>query len=902
MEGNGDFANLSNLAYIEHLYYQYLQEPQRVDKSWQHFFEGMALGEALHKAPTKQENSPDIRIARLIEAYRTFGYKGAHFNPIFKASTQFEQIEELNLKSLGFNEKELKQFFPTDQFLQEKFAPLHVLIQSLQQTYCGSVGVEYMATHSKDMQKFIQDKIEPHFAVLLGKQEKIDTFYALSRSELMEAFIQRKYPGQKRFSLEGAETLIPIMMSIIQEGAIHGIEEIILGMAHRGRLNVLANVLGKSYSAIFDEFENACIPDSFKGSGDVKYHKGYSVNLPTKEGGHIHVFLSSNPSHLEAVAPIVEGYARGKQVLKKGSRTDTIIPCLIHGETAIAGQGVVYETLQLSQLQGYQTGGTIHIIINNQIGFTASQEEGRSMRYSSDIGKTFGIPIFHINGDDPEKGIEVAKLAVQIRQRFGCDVFIEMHCYRKYGHNEAYEPMFTNPTLYQWIRQQEGVQKMYRNKLIAEGILSEERGDQIEQEVKDSLEEAFQQTQQRLKDNFSRKKISKEMPIPLATIETAVPIEILISLTQKFTKVPQGFHLHRKLKRLLDARLTMITADPNSAVIDWGMAEYLAYSTLLTQGVHVRLSGQDSRRGTFSHRHVVLCDQQTGEYYFPLCHLREDQAFFAVYNSPLSEYAVMGFEYGYSLAYQNGLIMWEGQFGDFANGDQVIIDQYITSAQEKWGYHCPITLLLPHGYEGQGPEHSSARIERFLQLAGKENLLVINPSTPAQLFHALRYQGLTQIKKPLIIFTPKALLRYTPSLSPPIRFATGTFQTVIDPLLPCQNIKRLIFCSGKIYYDLIRYRQDDSIAIIRLEQLYPIDQKKVAEIFKKYHLVSECLWVQEEHKNMGPYCYIRPIFEKILPQKLSLRYVGRNVSATPATGLNTLHQQELAQVLKEAFE
>lgn len=902
MSDRGDFANLANITYIEHLYSQYLEDPESVDKSWQHFFEGMALGAALKGPNIEGSQSPDLRVFRLIEAYRIFGHKGARFNPMLEVHVQVEDVEELNLENLGFKKEELNQNFPTCGFLKEESVPLNVLIQSLQKTYCNSVGIEYVEVHSKGLESFLQERIEPNFHFQLSREEKMDTLHSLNKSEIMESFIQMKYPGQKRFSLEGGETLIPMMMEIIHEGSIQGVQEIVLGMAHRGRLNVLANILGKSYVDIFHEFESSYVPDTFEGSGDVKYHKGYSADIPTKHGKSIHVALCANPSHLEAVDPVVEGKTRAKQELKARGNTDSIVPVLIHGEAAIAGQGVVYETLQLSKLSGYKTGGTIHIIINNQIGFTASPKETKSTRYCTDIAKAFGAPVFHVNGEDPEKAVAAAKLALQIRQKFGCDVFLELNCHRKYGHNETDEPAFTNPQLYKQIKQKQNARNLYRQALIEEGTLTKEEADQLEKEFKDSLEKALSETHERVEKKKAQKREEKLHPTLLEPVETAVPMETLLELTHKFTRVPDDFHIHPKIMRLLDDRLKMMTGDLKAPVVDWGMAEHLAYSSLLTQKVHVRLSGQDSGRGTFSHRHAILTDQETGKRYYPLSHLSQDQARFDIYNSPVIEYAVMGFEYGYSLAYQDALIIWEGQFGDFGNGAQIIIDQFIVSAEQKWNRLSPLTLLLPHGYEGQGPEHSSARIERFLQLAGNNSILIANPSTPAQLFHILRRQGVSEIKKPLIIFTPKALLRYPPSLSAPEEFSKGIFQTVIDDPSNPQNVKRLILCSGKVYYDLIDHRKDPSIAIVRIEQLYPLDEKKIQEMLKKYASARECFWVQEEHENMGAYFHIRPTLEKLLPEKLSLRYVGRERSASPAAGSGALHKQELAKFLKEACE
>ncbi|MCB1106822.1 MAG: 2-oxoglutarate dehydrogenase E1 component [Chlamydiia bacterium] len=901
MDQRADYANLSNLSYIEKLYAQYLENPESVETSWQHFFEGMALGSAL-KGPVaaKGEGSPDLRIFQLIEAYRLYGHKGAQTSPIETTPKKPEEIEELKLENLGFTKEELERSFPTCGFLKEETAPLKVIVEALQKTYCKTVGFEYMGMQTKEMERFLQEKIEPFFPFPFSKEEKMEILQNLNRSEILESFIHMKYPGQKRFSVEGGETVIPILMEIIHHGAENGVEHIVLGMAHRGRLNVLTNVLGKSYSDLFHEFEKTYVPDTFQGSGDVKYHKGYSSDIKTRNGKSIHVALCANPSHLEAVDPVVEGKTRAKQEMLYKGNTDRIVPVLIHGDASIAGQGVVYETMQLSKLTGYRTGGTLHVVINNQVGFTASPKESKSTPYCTDIAKSFGAPVFHVNAEDPERCVAATKLAVEIRQRFGCDVFIELNCHRKYGHNEGDEPAFTQPNVYKLIKQKTIIRNLYRDALIQEGSLSKEEGERLEKSFKDSLEEALKVTQEELKEKKSGS--FQEKTSLLKPVKTAVSLERLIKLTDKFTTIPSDFKIHPKIRRLLDDRKKMISGDPNAPAVDWGMAEHLAFASLLTEGVHVRLSGQDSGRGTFSHRHAALTDQESAKRYYPLSHLSQDQAPFDVYNSPLSEYAVMGYEYGYSLAYKKGLTLWEGQFGDFANGAQIIIDQFIVSAEQKWNHYSPLTLLLPHGYEGQGPEHSSARIERFLQLAGNESLYIINPSNPAQYFHALRRQGISELLKPLVVFTPKALLRYPPSLSPPNAFANGTFEEVIDDPKGSPKAKRLLFCSGKVYYDLIERNQKEEIAIIRIEQLYPLHEEKIRAIFQKYKEVSECFWVQEEPQNQGAYSYIAPLLQKLLPEKVSLRYVGRDRSASTAAGSLALHQKELEKFLKEAIE
>ena len=898
MEYSGGYANLSNLSYIEGLYAEYLEDPSRVDVSWRHFFEGMTLGAAL-KGPTISPDgkSPDLRVFHLIDAYRTYGYLGAHFNPLTAQLPSPNQIPQLQTETYGFEKEELEKLFPTCGFLKEETAPLKSLLSALQKTYCNRVGFEYMGVENPEIKRYLQEEIEPFFEFPLTKEEKLALLEHLSKAEILEQFIHMKYPGQKRFSLEGGETLIPMMMEIIHEGALHEIEEVVFGMAHRGRLNVLTNILGKPYSSLFREFEGKYRPGTFEGSGDVKYHFGFSSDFTTKHGKNIHLVLCDNPSHLEAVDPVVEGKARAKQGLHHQGEVKSVLPLLVHGDAAIAGQGVVYETLQLSKLAGYQTGGTIHIIINNHIGFTAAPEETKSTTFCTDIAKSFGAPVFHVNGEDPEGCCAAAKLATRLRQKFGCDVFIELNCHRKYGHNEGDEPAFTQPQLYKEIRTKDTVRSLYRKQLDTEQAISEEEATTIAKTFKETLEKALSEK----KEESQEGQEASPKTSPLAPITTALPLERLTALTQAFTTLPEGFQINPKLRRLFDDRLKMISGDPKGTVIDWGMAEHLAYASLLTDGIHIRLSGQDSGRGTFAHRHALLIDQESGERYSPLSHLSENQAPFAVYNSPLSEYAVMGFEYGYSLGYEKALVLWEGQFGDFANGAQIVIDQFIVSGEQKWKNASPLTLLLPHGYEGQGPEHSSARIERYLQLAGNESLFIIHPTTAAQHFHALRRQGISPHKKPLILFTPKGLLRFPPSLSAPNELANGTFQEVIDDPNDPKNVSRLLFCSGKVYYDLIEHRKREDIAIVRIEQLYPLHTEKIEAILKKYEGITACFWVQEEHQNQGAYSYIAPHLQKLLPENLRLRYVGRKVSASTAAGSLALHKKELETFLNEAL-
>lgn len=882
-----DEISFSNLNYVEEQYQRYLVNPASLEPSWRHFFEGWDLARKVTPARETGEASSDLKIFHLIEAYRTYGHLKASDNPLFAPKAE---VRELSLENLGFQKTDLDTSYPTCGFLPEREATLSQIIAALEKTYCGAIGVEYMGLRKPELESWLQTIIEPNFTLPFSKEDKLEIFHQLNRAELFETFLHTKYVGQKRFSLEGGETFIPMLAFVIEAGVGEGIQEIVLGMAHRGRLNVLANILNKSYGTIFNEFESHYISDLEVGSGDVKYHKGFVGSLPTKSGEKIAITLSANPSHLEAVDPVVEGQARAKQELKGH---ETVLPILVHGDASIAGQGVVYETLQLSQLKGYETGGTLHIVINNQIGFTTLPKDGRSTQYCTDIAFAFGAPVFHVNAEKPESCVYAMLLALKIRQKFNCDVFLDLYCYRKYGHNEGDEPAFTQPIENTIIRQKKSIRELYKESLIREGILDPAAGEKLETEFKNLLQTAL--------DQVASKPPPIEAPVKedrFALLPTAVPAQTLMGLADDFCRVPDGFNLHPKLKRLMEERAAMVKAGPNQPTIDWGMGEHLAYASLLADGVRVRISGQDSRRGTFSHRHAMWVDQLIEDkWYFPLSHLKNGKAPFDVFDSPLSEYAVLGFEFGYSLFYPHSLVIWEAQFGDFANGGQIIIDQFIACSEQKWGHRSGITLLLPHGYEGQGPEHSSARIERYLQLSGDDNWQVVNCTTPAQLFHLLRLQTLKKERRPLVIFTPKALLRNHLCLSPLSDFTTGTFEEFFDEKIA--DPKRVIFCSGKVYYDLVTERKRDDIVVFRIEQLYPFHREKFQKMVEKYKSTQEIYWVQEEHSNMGAWNYLRPILETALGK--SVRYVGRGPSSSTAAGSYALHKKQYDQMIQEAL-
>ncbi len=874
-----DGVSFPNLGYIEEVFEKYRVNPEGIEPSWKHFFEGWELGQSF---AVTGGASADLRIYHLIQTYRTYGHLKARVNPL--AEGEPLQVRELSLDYLGFKSNELGEMFPTCGFLEKSQAPLKEIIEGLEKTYCGTIGIEYMGLRKPELEAWLQKIIEPFFKVPFSKDEKLEIFHDLNKAELFETFLHTKYVGQKRFSLEGGETLIPMLAFILETAAEENVNEVVLGMAHRGRLNVLANILNKSYEIIFREFEDHYTPELFEGTGDVKYHKGFVGALPTKKGEKMGVTLSANPSHLESVDPVVEGQVRAKQ---ETEGRGTVLPILIHGDASVAGQGVVYETLQLCNLNGYATGGTVHIVINNQIGFTTLPKDGRSTRYCTDIALAFGAPVFHVNAEKPEECVYAAVLALKIRQKFHCDVFIDLNCYRKYGHNESDEPAFTQPYEYHIIHEKKSIREIYVEKLVQEGILDSASAQKIEQEFRDGLQAALEKV-------VSKPSIEPEMAKnPFEVCKTAVPAELLIELAEDFCHVPEGFNIHPKVAKLQKDRLEMLKGK-----IDWGMGETLAYASLLEDGIHVRLSGQDTRRGTFSHRHAVWVDQKNENVrYYPLSHLKRRKALFDVFNSPLSEFAVLGFEFGYSLFYRPALVVWEAQFGDFANGAQVIIDQYIAASEQKWGHRSGITLFLPHGYEGQGPEHSSARLERFLQLSGDDNWQIVNCTTPAQFFHVLRRNPLKTHPKPLVLFTPKGLLRHPLCVSTLTDFTQGTFEEFIDG--PQNSPRRVLFCSGKIYYDLLAAGKKDDISIVRIEQLYPFHREKFAKMVEKYKGVPDWCWVQEEHNNMGAWFYIKPILEEI-GQK-PIRYIGRGVSSSTAAGSYELHKKQQAQILQEAF-
>lgn len=901
--------HLANVELIERMHQQFLSDPDSLDPSWRYFFEGMEFGTYVNFREAPAEAVADLRIYNLINAYRTFGHVQASVNPIALHSP--EPAHELLLSSLGFQESELNTEFPTCGLLKSATAPLSEMIATLQKIYCGRIGIEYMERHAPELPKWVQAEIEPtQFRPSYSIEEKRRILQHLNRAELFETFLHTKYVGQKRFSLEGGETLIPVLAQIIDKGAEGGSEEFVIGMAHRGRLNVLCNILNKSYSMVFSEFEDYLDPNQIEAAGDVKYHRGFSSTITTPAGKHVHVSVAANPSHLESVNPIVEGKVYAKQVQREDDEHNKVIPILIHGDASLAGQGIVYETLQLYQIPGYSTGGTLHLVINNQIGFTTLSDEYRSNRYSTDIAHAFGFPVFHVNAEDPEGCVYATELALRIRHHFHIDVFIDLNCYRKYGHNEGDEPMFTQPLEYQLIKKKKSIREIYRDELIQQGVLEKKMALEMEEKFKEALHYELEELKisktPSTREAFGgiwqgyRKASKDELFEPVAT---AVDKVLLKEIGERFTTIPEGFGIHKKLKRLVESRREMVEG---KTPIDWSMGEQFAFATLLWEGTHVRLAGQDSQRGTFTQRHAVWTDQKAGTRYFPLSHLKKNQGLFTIYNSSLSEFGILGFEFGYSTAYPSALVLWEAQFGDFANGAQVIFDQYISSSEQKWLRFSGLVVLLPHGYEGQGAEHSSARIERYLQLAAESNMQIVYPTTPAQYFHVLRRQIKRNVRIPLILFTPKGLLRHPKCVSTLDDLSSKTFQEILDDPNEPVEATRLILCAGRIYYDLLEEREkankQKQIALVRMEQLYPLKIEKLEHLIQKYPQVKEYYWVQEEPRNMGAFNYMHPILQKLLPKNASLQYVGRNQSAVTATSSHTKHKLEHDQLMKMAFD
>ncbi len=921
-----------NAALVEEIRQRYEVDPSSVHESWAELFDAAApqsapaltTSEPAPAAPEPEDRESHrdgglqsqlsdrhARVLRLIHAFRARGHRIADVDPLGARSSYFPELDPAHY---GLGNDDLDRPYLAGDLPGGPVQTLQQILDRLKRTYCRKVGMEF--THVQDPGRknwLMRQMEESENTRVFSTSERLGILEKLSAAELFERFLHTKFIGQKRFSLEGAEALIPALDTIVEDAPAYGIRELVIGMAHRGRLNVLSNILGKSLGSIFSEFEDSPLSDSPYGSGDVKYHKGFSNDRRTKSGERVHLSLTANPSHLEAVNPVVEGRSRAKQIRAGDAKGETIVPVLVHGDAAFAGQGMVAETLNLSKLRGYSTGGTLHIVVNNQIGFTTSPDEARSTLYCTDVAKMIQVPIFHVNGDDPEAVVHCVKLAMAWRQRFHEDVVIDIVCYRRHGHNESDEPAFTQPLLYAKIRARESVRRLYQEKLMELGILCGEDRERIEEDLNGQLARALEMIESRPPGpdepydprgpwtGFSRE-------APEVQPETGVPVERLAQIADRMGTSPGGFHVHPKLSVMLDKRRKVVA---EGAAIDWGTGEALAFGSLLVEGTAVRVSGQDSCRGTFSHRHAALIDQLTEEEYFPLDNVSSTQARFECYDSLLSEAAVLGFEYGYSLADPTTLTLWEAQFGDFANGAQVIIDQFITSAHAKWQRMSGLVMLLPHGYEGQGPEHSSARIERFLQLCADDNMQIVNCTTPAQYFHLLRRQMRRNYRTPLVVFTPKSLLRSPRATSTVDELANGRFEPLIPDKRALQNpaaVKRLVFCSGKVYYDLLdeqekRYRDDPvRLAIARVEEIYPWPEQQLNDVVSSFPEAECVYWTQEEPANMGAWTFVRELLQGALLPNQQLEYAGRRASSTTAGGSMRIHKAEQATLVKTTFD
>ncbi|MBX3027895.1 2-oxoglutarate dehydrogenase E1 component [bacterium] len=906
-----DFILRANPDYIDDLYRQYRRDPGSVGADWAHFFAGFELGSNGHRAPAPATAAAPPEAAErifgvqdLIHSYRELGHLIADLNPLGGNLTEHPLLA---MQEFGFRESDLDRLVECPHFRRQPQATLRELITLLKATYCRTIAVEYMYISDKTQRDWLKERMEPTLnEPQLTAEDRRHVYDRLVAATGFEEFLHTKYVGQKRFSLEGAEVLIPLLDTLVEESGGAGVEEIVMGMPHRGRLNVLANVLRKPYEMILAEFEGSFLPNAVQGDGDVKYHLGYARDHTTRSGRTVHVSLLSNPSHLEAVNPVAEGIVRAKQMVHHDRDGTTVMPLLIHGDAAFTGQGLVTETLALSELANYRTGGTIHVIVDNQVGFTARPEDYRFTRYASDVAKVIQAPVFHVNGNDPEAAVQAARLAAAYRNRFRVDVIINILCYRRHGHNETDDPTFTQPTMYTIINALPTVRELYAQRLIERGVLDQATADRYKSELRELLEDAI---------NYARDFMPRQQVFALGGLwkgftwagsdwsaDTRVPAAELIAIADAASRIPDGFDAHPRQRKLLEERAAAVRAGRG---IDWACAEMLAFGSLLREGTNVRLAGQDSGRGTFSQRHAVLTDRTTAARHVPLQHLAPDQGWLQIVDTMLSEAAVLGFEYGFSSADPRNLVLWEAQFGDFANGAQVMIDQFISSAESKWQRMSGLVMLLPHGLEGQGPEHSSARLERYLQLSAENNWQVCNLTTPAQYFHALRRQMRRNFRKPLVVMSPKSLLRHKLAVSDVAALSDGTFQPVLPETaaLDAAAVRRVLLCSGKLYYDLaIAREQRDAheVAIIRVEQLYPFPAAEIAAALAPFGAASEVCWAQEEAWNMGAWHFVH---QRLLPLigERPLRYIGRDEAASPATGSYKIHQAEQADIVDRAL-
>jgi 2-oxoglutarate dehydrogenase E1 component len=905
MDKLSDLNHLS-ISSVEDLYNQFLADPSSVDESWQHFFKGFELALQNSNSIKFQKSSAlpfseEFKVISLINAYRERGHYFTQTNPV---RTRRKYQPTLDIENFSIDPSMLDHDFEAGNEIGVGKAKLRHIIDVLEKTYCRSVGVEYMYIRNTQIVAWLKEKMEgTRNEKIFSKEDKTDLLKLLAQAVNFEKFIHTKFPGQKSFSLEGAESLIPALKALIVKATEFNYKEFVMGMPHRGRLNVLANILHKSYDEIFSEFEGK----PFEGDsvlGDVKYHMGYSSDYTGKNGNKVKLTLSPNPSHLEAVGPVVEGIVRAKNDKSMAADEHKSIPILIHGDASIAGQGVVYEVVQMSELPGYSTGGTIHLVVNNQLGFTTNYLDGRSSTYCTDVAKIIQSPIFHVNADDIEAVVYTVLLAMEYREKFHKDVFIDLLGYRKYGHNESDEPRYTQPMLYKIIEKHLNPLQLYSQKLLQEGVITQQEIKNYESLFFESLESDLASAKMKtnavitpfLQDTWKNIVKGNAKNIAAKT-GTSVAEETLRTIAEKLVQVPPDKPFFKKILKLQNDRKALID---EGSKLDWAMCELLAYGSLLYEGIPVRLSGQDVKRGTFSHRHAVLTIEDSEEEFIPLNHISENQATFSIYNSLLSEYGVLGFEYGYALASPQALTIWEAQFGDFFNGAQIIIDQFVVSAEEKWNVFNGLVMYLPHGFEGQGPEHSSGRMERFLTLCGDNNIQVANCTTPASFFHLLRRQVKRPVRKPLVIFTPKSLLRHPRCTSSVEELTRGGFQEVIDDTVSQrEQITTLLFCTGKIYYDLLETRIKKGIshaALIRVEQLYPFPKKKIEEIISKYPEAERIYWVQEEPANMGAAPFI-----KVKMQDAGWLFITRRESGSPATGSSQTHKRTQQKLIDKAL-
>jgi 2-oxoglutarate dehydrogenase E1 component len=927
-----------NAPYVEELYERYLDNPGSVPDKWRAYFDQMQLVPAADGSSSSPDvaHAPivesfaqrakagtlrpavaptDLSVARkqvhvqsIIAAYRFLGARWADLDPLKRQERP--SIPELEPAFYDLTEADMDiQFSASNTYFGQEQMTLRELITALRQTYCGTIGVEFMYISDPAQKRWWQQKLEPIRATAnFSAEKKRDILDRLTAAEGLERYLHTKFVGQKRFSLEGGESFIPALDELIQRAGTIGVEEIVIGMAHRGRLNVLVNILGKMPKELFAEFEGK--PAADLPAGDVKYHNGFSSDVSTP-GGAVHLSLAFNPSHLEIVDPVVEGSVRARQERRGDREGDKVLPILVHGDAAFAGQGVVMETLNLAQTRGYGTGGTVHIIINNQIGFTTSDpRDTRSTLYCTDVVKMIEAPVLHVNGDDPEAVVLAAELALEFRNEFNQDVVVDIVCFRKLGHNEQDTPAVTQPLMYKKIAQHPGTRKLYADKLVTQRTLRPEEPDEMVKTFRQALDDG-RQTVDPVLTNYKSKYAVDWAPFLNRRwtdhADTAVPLAELKRLAERITTLPSGFKVHPLVEKVIADRRAM---GEGKVPLDWGMAEHLSFASLVASGYPVRITGQDSGRGTFTHRHAVLHDQQRERWdegtYVPLQNVSEKQAPFIVIDSVLSEEAVLAFEYGFSTAEPNALVVWEAQFGDFVNGAQVVIDQFISSGEVKWGRQSGLVLMLPHGYEGQGPEHSSARLERFLQLAADNNMQVTQPTTAAQIFHLLRRQMIRPFRKPLVILTPKSLLRNKEAASPLAQLARGEFETILSEIeeIDARKVKRLIACSGKVYYDLVsarRERGEEAVAIIRIEQLYPFPHKALAAELKKYPQLSEIIWCQDEPQNQGAWFYVQHHLLENMAEGQKLAYAGRPASASPAVGYYAKHNEQQKALIDAAF-